>query len=141
MPFANRGSGHEVSCAMHADESAVSYFRAWMVKNFFLGVLRALAGIVPRSLVRFQPMPTHSPIFLSRVYAKLHNQFPFLPSRGGFYVQHSNKRFGLSVERFEPCEQTRSCIKRCSMGPRGRSSSRLCRVLVKDPERVTQLLH
>ena len=74
--------------------------------NFLLEV-RASAGIVPRSLVGSQPPCQSRPIFLSTVYAKLHNQFsPGSP----LYVQHSNSGPGLSVERFEPRERARSCI-------------------------------
>jgi hypothetical protein len=70
------------------------------------------------------------------LYAKLHNQF----HPGPFYEQHSNNGFGLSVERFEPRERTRSCINDAAL-LRDRSSSQLYLVLVKPQECARLLLH
>jgi hypothetical protein len=124
---------------MHADENAVSYFGAWdgmHVGNFLLDV-RASVGIVPRFLVRSQPPCQPRAISLSTVYAKLHNQFPpFLRTVRTARQQQS----GLSVKRFEPREQTRSCINDAAL-LRDRSLSRVIPHLGKMQECGTQSLY
>jgi hypothetical protein len=118
---------------MHADENMEGPFAC--LKLFLLDV-RASPGIcseIPRNEIRSQPMPTTP-------HLSIYMQSYIINPPGPIYVQHSNSGFGLSVERFEPRERTRSCINDAAF-LRDRSSSQLYLVLVKVQECAKLLLY